>query len=443
MQFLDKFVVIQSGDNLNLLIIILIISFCLLLPYSGLVSSASLLSLIFNRLGRKNENNIYLHFSYELIYIATFRKGLMLTFGVVPFLTIAFSYIQLFQQIDSSIVSYLLFAFILFISGLILLFYYKYAFQLDNLFKNVNLQSDKVNYDELSGLVSNNKKLFTKTSLWGMILFYLATFLLIGCIEVSTYSISNNNNYNFPSTLFSIKTFIKYLSFLSFSMIILSVAVLLYTNRIKRQSVEDYRLFVNKFALITGIIAVIIFPALIVIDLLSMQYFTLTGLTFSVAGIILLLLFIAAHYYYVMIKESHLKFINHLLVIIIFISSLLVINDQTFFQTSSKKQIVILSQKYDKMIAGLKEESGKTPEINGQEIYEGRCSACHRFETKLVGPAYKDVLPKYENNRIELISFIMNPVKKNPNFPPMPNQGLNQKQAQAIADYIMKTYKTK
>jgi cytochrome c551/c552 len=205
----------------------------------------------------------------------------------------------------------------------------------------------------------------------------------------------------------------------------------------------EYSKFVNKFALTIGIISVIILPAFIVLHLLMIPYFALTGTTFTIAAIILVLLFLSVHYYYVMLKESHLKFISHLFFIVVIVSVLFVINDQASFSTSSQKQILVLSQSYDKMIAGLKEKTGKAPAINGQEIFESRCAACHRFEMKLVGPAYKDVLPNYENKKGELVAFIMNPVKKNPNFPPMPNQGLNQKQAEAIAEYIMTTYKNK
>jgi cytochrome c len=39
-----------------------------------------------------------------------------------------------------------------------------------------------------------------------------------------------------------------------------------------------------------------------------------------------------------------------------------------------------------------------------------------------------------------LVKFILNPVKMNPAFPAMPNQGLNPKEAQAVADYLLEKY---
>jgi cytochrome c551/c552 len=370
----------------------------------------------------------------------------MLTFGIIPLLSITFSYTQLFHQIDSPVLTYLFVAIILFIIGIVSLFYYNYSYQLDNVFKQAGLQSQKLNNDEVNSFIQNNIKLYNKSALWGIILFYISTFLLIGCIEFSISTIFFHSNPGFLSMLFSFASIIKYFSFLSLAAAILSVSVLFYINKMKEpadNSKVEYSKFVNKFALTIGIISVIILPAFIVLHLLMIPYFALTGTTFTIAAIILVLLFLSVHYYYVMLKESHLKFISHLFFIVVIVSVLFVINDQASFSTSSQKQILVLSQSYDKMIAGLKEKTGKAPAINGQEIFESRCAACHRFEMKLVGPAYKDVLPNYENKKGELVAFIMNPVKKNPNFPPMPNQGLNQKQAEAIAEYIMTTYKNK
>ncbi|MCX6149892.1 MAG: c-type cytochrome [Ignavibacteriales bacterium] len=445
MEFLEKLVVVQSADNLSFLIYILITSFILLIPYAGLVNAASLLSYIFNKLGNKKNNELYLRFSRDLITIAAYKKGFMFTLGIVPLLSIGFSYTQLFHQIDSPVITYLFLSIILFIAGIFLLFLYKYSFRLDNLLKETGVKESS-NSSEVNSFIKRNFNLINKTALWGIILFYVSTFILMGCIEFSITTIFYHSNVGFFSTLFSVPSLTKYLSFLTLAVSILSITVLFYFNRIIDITdvvSNEYKSFVNKFALTIGIISVIVLPVFIIANILVIPYFALTGTSYSITAIILLLLFLVTHYFYAMIKESNLKYITHVFSLVIIVSVLFVINDQASFGTSSKKQILVLSQEYDKMMVAIKEKSGTAPAINGQEIFEGRCSACHRFDRKLVGPAYKDVLPKYEGKQGELVSFIMNPVKMNPNFPPMPNQSLKQKEAEAIADYIMKTYKTK
>jgi cytochrome c551/c552 len=446
MEIFNKFVIIQSAENLNLLIYILIISYILLIPYAGLLSAASLFSYIYRKLGIKKNNDDYKRFSHDLIFIAAFRKGLMVTFGVIPVLTIGFSYTQLFHQLDSPVLNYYLSAMVLFVSGIISLYFYKYSYRLDDVFREAGFQSEEIKNNDVRNAVQGNIRLYKKTAVWGIVLLYVSIFLIIGCIEFSITTIFIHSDKRFFGMLISWSAIFKYLTFLTLSVFILSIAVLYYINRVKEiqdMLTESYKKFVNKFALTAGMISVIILPLFIVINVFYTPYFALTGITFSFAAIILLLLFLAAHYYYVMIRYANLNYIIHLLSIVVIVSALFVANDQASFGTSSQKQILTLSQSYDKMVAQLQEKRGEAPKISGEEIYENICSACHRFDTKLVGPAYKDVLPQFENKREELVSFILNPTKKLADFPPMPNPGLNRPQAEAVADYIMKTYKTK
>jgi cytochrome c551/c552 len=78
----------------------------------------------------------------------------------------------------------------------------------------------------------------------------------------------------------------------------------------------------------------------------------------------------------------------------------------------------------------------------GAKIYQERCSTCHAFDQKVVGPAHKNVLPKYEGKPDALVAFILNPTKVDPAFPAMMPLGLSRREAQAVADYLLKRYET-
>ena len=73
----------------------------------------------------------------------------------------------------------------------------------------------------------------------------------------------------------------------------------------------------------------------------------------------------------------------------------------------------------------------------GEKIFTTKCSACHSFDKKVVGPAYNDVIPKYVADPDALKAFIRNPVKKNPAFPAMPGQGLTELEVQSVAQYLL------
>jgi len=440
MDFLDKLVILQSGDNLNLIFYTLVLAYIILIPFLGIVSGASLLSIYFNRKGRKNGNKFYLKFSKDLITNALFSKSAIFTFGFVPILSIMFSYIQLFHQLNNSISAWTFIALLVNLIALILLYIYKYTFQLEEIIRLVETT------DDVEIFKKRNFTLHKKSGLWGIIFLFASVLILIGCIEFTYGRIYLDPNENLFLSIFSVSVINKFLLFVALSFALASAGALFYSDKKLKENDQpenEYSKFIERFSLTSGIISVLALPLFVLIHLLNLPQLSLSGTVFSISLIIILLLLLSAHFYYLMIKEKHKLYINHVLYIVVITSVLLVVQDVNGFKTSSQKQVVTLSAKFDKMLAGIAEKSGKGPKIDGKEIYDGRCAACHRFDQKLVGPAYKDVLPKYESKKNELIDFIVNPVKVNPLFPPMPNQGLNVKQAEAVAEYILNTYKEK
>lgn len=78
------------------------------------------------------------------------------------------------------------------------------------------------------------------------------------------------------------------------------------------------------------------------------------------------------------------------------------------------------------------------PAFDAQAVFKEKCSSCHDLQKRLVGPALNSVLPKYKGRSEELKKFLENPAKKNPEFPPMPNQDLTGQEAQELANYLLK-----
>jgi len=75
----------------------------------------------------------------------------------------------------------------------------------------------------------------------------------------------------------------------------------------------------------------------------------------------------------------------------------------------------------------------------GKAVFETVCSACHRFETRLVGPPFNEVVPKYKGNVERLKDFVRNPAKTNPGYPSMPKLGLKEEEIDAVARYLLKS----
>ncbi len=75
--------------------------------------------------------------------------------------------------------------------------------------------------------------------------------------------------------------------------------------------------------------------------------------------------------------------------------------------------------------------------VAGEAVFKKVCTACHRFDARLVGPPYNTVVPKYRGKINELKAFIRNPDKRDPAYPAMPKLGLKEKEIHAVAVYLL------
>lgn len=81
----------------------------------------------------------------------------------------------------------------------------------------------------------------------------------------------------------------------------------------------------------------------------------------------------------------------------------------------------------------------------GAELFELKCSACHKVNERYIGPAMNDVLDRRSPTYV--MNMILNPDGMTKNHPeakkllqeymsPMPNQGLSQEEARAIVEFF-------
>ena len=82
----------------------------------------------------------------------------------------------------------------------------------------------------------------------------------------------------------------------------------------------------------------------------------------------------------------------------------------------------------------------------GKEVYEIKCTACHKLDKRFIGPAPKDIFKR--RTPAWIMNMILNPeemVQKDPiakqllieyNGSPMANQNLTEDEARAIVEYF-------
>ena len=444
MEFLDKLIIPQSSEHIQLLHYLLIVIQFLFVPFIGMVIGGTTLSLYYKRKGLNEDNSNYLRFAKDIIELVTVNKGTGVILGIAPIFTSILIYAQLLNSSQIATVNYMLFSFILISIGLILIYTYRYSLTFSEIFSSIDESKiqDNIVSSDIKKFRTGNQQLNNKSGKYGIILLYISLWIYIAAITMSTFN-SVITSYSI-STLFSIEVLSRYIAFILLAFAITGGVIFFgffYWEGGKKNLDEEYKNVVKAIAIKVTFVSLILFPIFLLIDIYILPSNAISGAIIGYGVITLILLFIAYHFLYVMAKESSLRFSGPLFYIVLFALLCTVVKDQLAMSNATKVQTEILSDKYDKYLANLETTSGPAKKVNGADIYNNICSACHRFDRKLVGPAYKNVLPKYEGHKDLLMAFIKNPVKKNPDFPSMPNLGLRRNQIEAVATYILKEVK--
>lgn len=445
MDFIDNLVLPQSAHHMVLLKYLLVLTYILLIPYLSLLFGSLTLSVYFERKQDKAQINSYYRFAKELIDQITFNKSVSFALGVVPMLSAAFCYAQLLHLTALNVPEYILISVLLLVLSLIMIYTYKYTFHLKDIFafaSEKGKNSDGIP-GELTSFQSKTLHLHKKSGFYGLILLTVTIYLFVAAVQLAGDSTNWSKNNSFIGLIFSLKAFVYFLQFIVASFAITSAFILYKYFKLDSElsGEKDYLELVKSISLKVGAVATIVLPLLIILTVMVKPLESFSYDVFGYALLALIVVLCIVVLFYVMLKESSAKFASLLIYLFVLLFAFLIIKDQYAFDTSTKKQFAILAANYEDYQKKVKEEFGIVTEvINGADIYNGKCIACHQFDRKLVGPPYQEVLPKYEGKRDALVQFVLNPTKVNPEYPPMPNQGLKPKEAEAVVDYLISTY---
>ena len=447
MEFLEKFVIPQSSEHIQLLHYLAMLIFFLFVPFISTVLGGAFLSLLFRNKGMKANDKNYLNFSKEVIETVTVNKSLGVILGIVPLLTAVLIYAQLLHLGNTTAVVYLFVSFLLATAGLILIYAFRYSTKFTNLFSSLDeiKHNDPEVMNEITELRNASRNVSTKTGIYGLAFLILSVWFFTSGVTIAAFP-KEWSEGNFLSILFSWAVIIRFLFFLIMAFAFTGGTILFhyfYWEGGKKNLNEDYKEFIRKTSVKLTLYSSLALPLLLAVILFSLPDAAVSGAVFGYSTLALLLMFLSYNLLYSMLKNENAKYSGVLYLSLILIIMSVIIKDQLAVDNATEKQAVILSSKYEEMMAQLTGEGSKAAAVSGEEIYQVRCSSCHAFDHKVVGPPYKETLPKYEGKLNELVAFILNPKQNNPGYPPMPNPGLKPNEAQAVAKYILSTYKSK
>ena len=443
MEFLDKLVLPQSAEHIELLHYMLTLVLALFIPFISIVFGGTFASIYYGKKFRKTKTLYYKKFSKEIVENLTVNPAVGIILGLVPLVTAVLILAQLLHTSEIQSVSFLALSFAFILAALFMIYIYRYSMALTNVFDSVDVKNlnDKDIEEDYRKLKSKSSYLSLNYGKSGLVLLFIGIWFYSAGIT----SAANFSTWSFPGIITSLaapKVLLNLLIFLAFAFTLSNAAFLfihLYWDENKSTEDPNYTKFVKDVCSKAGLKASIPLPILIAINLFSFSGSTLSGAIFIYSIVSILLVFLAYHLFYMILHKSEYRFGSMIFFVLIFAWLALIIKDQKAMTNATESHSLILSTEYNRILAELKGE-GTVAELSGKEIYDVRCASCHKFDQKLVGPAHLDVLPKYEGKEAQLIAFIRNPVKVDPAYPPMPNPGLKPQEAEAVAKYLLEEY---
>lgn len=443
MEFLDNLVLPQSAEHIELLHYMLTLIQILFITFISVVFGGLFLSLRFRKKGFKFSNSTFLSYARDIIEFTTVNNSVGIILGLVPLFTAILIYAQLLHTSETSVVLMLSYSFLFILVGLIMTYIYRHSFTLSRVFSGINSSgiSDTSTAGDIEKLTSSTSNLAVKNGRYAVIFLFIGIWFFTAAVT-SAVNFKALNSTEILPLLFSPRVLLNLLVFILFSFTLTGSAVLfgfLYWKEDKPLP-DEYKNFIKSNASGFALYSAVPLPFLLMLNifLLPENYLSGTVFFYSISGLILL--FLAFHLLYMIRQYDKKLYSASLFLVVIFAVLSLVIKDQMAMTNATASHSVVLSSQFDQMLAELK-GTGAIEEISGKELYEVRCASCHQFDQKLVGPPHNEVLPKYENNEAQLTAFIRNPVKVDPEYPPMPNPGLKPNEAQAVAKYLLETYK--
>jgi cytochrome c len=448
MELLDKLVIPQSEANLMLLNLLQMVALTALLIYSGILFGSISLSVWFNRKARKEQSLKFAYMAKDLADLITSGKLFAFGLGIVPFLAIIMVYIQLLHQSNSFVPKYLIISFVLYLISIALIYIYQHATELNYFFEFFKTKIDPSKTDkqteEFLSFYQKTETLHSRTGFWGVVLLGISLYIFIASLTLAVENWRWTDVDTMLELTLSFSAFFKYMHFISASLAMTGVAFLIKKFKWQEEPTfadEDYIEYSKKFNLSVSLTFTMILPLFYILNLIITPKTALNDFIFGFSLIGLLILFVLLHFLYEMVRKNKFVYISlvfYLLIIVIGISQ---VKEQLVFRYANAQHTAKLAQEYEVFYQDMLAKAGRgIQEISGEDIYKGKCIACHDFERKVVGPPHKLVLPKYINNPEALAKFILNPVKVDPAYPPMPAQGLRPKEAEAVAKYMIEHY---
>jgi cytochrome c551/c552 len=364
--------------------------------------------------------------------------------SILPGLSLVFAYAQILQGTQSPAASLSGFGFLFLLTGMVLLYSYKYTFRVQEILGSyqqlLKNQPDDQPQKAVTAYQKSNIQAHFRSGRYG-IFFLFAAFVLYA---ISVSVAANPLNWDLDSIftlIISLNAWLKIVEFLFLSLGTTGIGIFYFSFawEKRKEYSQEYSSLVKKLGIRFSIIGLLGLPVSVLLNVALISDEALSGSIYSLASVAIIFFFLSAHFIYGYNKSSQPISLMVGFAMFLFATGMLVIGDNLAIGTATRSQVALLANTHDKSMEELKASLGViTVSFTGEGIYNSRCESCHLFDKKKVGPPYYETIPKYQGKKAELVSFILHPTKKNSDYPPMQNPGLRAIEADSVASYILR-----
>ncbi|MBL8016608.1 MAG: hypothetical protein JNK43_05000, partial [Ignavibacteria bacterium] len=324
---------------------------------------------------------------------------------------------------------------------------YRNTFKLEgimNAFKSISnrdaLKSETDDIKEIKEFEQKNVAVNSTSGTVGKWLLLAASYIFAGTMALASSPDKWGTTGNVLQIIFSWQTLFSFMALISLAGIITGAAIMFFffswNGGVKHMDDEYVALVkgvAGKIALASGIM----FPLMLMISYAYLPQVSQSPTVFYYMVVVLIISLILGNFIYSMFKNSDTSSATVVFVLVFVLVTFNIIKDQLAFGNAIQQnttEITKIAEEHEKEIKGKTMEGSG---IDAEAIFNQKCSACHKFDQKLVGPPYDQTIPKYNGDVQKLADFIFNPQKIDPAYPPMPNQGLKKKEANAMAKWLI------
>ena len=454
MELFDSMVVIVPGSHLAMLNILLLIAMIIFTIYSGILLGSTFFSVWYRSKYNKTGDKNHLRLSVDLIDVMTANPTMWFGFGLFPLIAIILQLWQLQSGTGATTPAILLFAFVIYAMGIVVTYFYKQS-MFFNFFYGMFAKDGAHNsndYHQNKVHEYNNKieKMNATTGFWGVVLILVGVWVFI----LGTHYATDTAMWDREAmrNIFTAPILLKLAHFIAASFAMAGatfVFIKYYWDGGAGYTDEKYSSYARKVNTGIALFGLAAQPVFLALATAFTPNEASSYATYIYTALAVVFAFISANLLFTILKENDTNYIGYGFWTVLLIFVFVVFKDHSNIVESNSENVARISHAYEMEEAARLAASAGPTIYDGTEIYKTRCSACHVFdEDQATAPAYANVLEKYDGKFEDLAAFILNPVPRGNNnpitgapYPPMPNQGINKGQAEAVAKYLWATFK--